>query len=87
MPNLAPCPDCRNMCSLVASSCPKCGRVMQPGDLSLPAETEPKKKIGGIVVLVLMALFVLLLIFAGRQPSQRDVDRSVDRWLERQTGR
>jgi MFS family permease len=31
---LAPCPDCGNACSLTAPSCPRCGRIMQPGDLS-----------------------------------------------------
>jgi predicted anti-sigma-YlaC factor YlaD len=87
MSNLASCPDCRNMCSLAAVSCPKCGRVMQPGDLTPPDEGEPKKRIGGIVVLALMALLVLLLIFAGRQPSQREVDGAADRWIERNKGR
>jgi hypothetical protein len=31
---LAPCPDCGNPCSLTATTCPRCGRVIKPGDLS-----------------------------------------------------
>lgn len=32
--NLASCPDCGNACSLTATTCPRCGRIMKPGDLS-----------------------------------------------------
>lgn len=84
---LAPCPDCKRPISRSATTCPQCGKPIKPEDLSAPADAEQKRNVGGIVVLVLMALLILLLIFASRQPSQRDVDRSVDKWLERQSGR
>jgi hypothetical protein len=29
-PNLTPCPDCRNLVSVHAPSCPKCGRPLAP---------------------------------------------------------
>ena len=29
-PNLTPCPDCRNLVSIHAPACPKCGRPMGP---------------------------------------------------------
>lgn len=32
--NLAACPDCGNACSLTATTYPRCGRIMKPGDLS-----------------------------------------------------
>lgn len=40
--NLAQCPDCSNMCSVLASVCPKCGRPFQPGDLVASARTRTK---------------------------------------------
>lgn len=39
--NLAPCPDCGNQCSLLATVCPKCGRPFQPGDLKA---TDPPRQ-------------------------------------------
>ena len=29
-PNLAPCPDCGQMVSRLAKTCPRCGRPLQP---------------------------------------------------------
>jgi hypothetical protein len=42
--NLAPCPDCRNSCSLLAQTCPKCGRPFQAGELESAATTSTKSE-------------------------------------------
>ncbi|MBA4121324.1 MAG: hypothetical protein H0X72_02525 [Acidobacteria bacterium] len=42
--NTAPCPDCQNQVSFSAVSCPKCGRVMQPGDLPKPASQTSEQR-------------------------------------------
>lgn len=39
---LAACPDCGNACSLTAQTCPRCGRVMENGDLSESNIIKPK---------------------------------------------
>lgn len=44
--NLAPCPDCGNCCSLLAQTCPKCGRPFDRGELeriALSKAPEPIK--------------------------------------------
>ena len=38
--NLAPCPDCGNSCSLLAQSCPKCGRPFEPRELESGAKNS-----------------------------------------------
>jgi hypothetical protein len=38
--SLAPCPDCGNKCSLLATICPKCGRPFKQGDLKA-SDPEP----------------------------------------------
>jgi hypothetical protein len=35
--NLAPCPDCGNSCSLLAQTCPRCGRPFEKGELERTA--------------------------------------------------
>ncbi len=39
---LSHCPDCGNACSLTATTCPRCGRVMKPGDLSESNLVKPR---------------------------------------------
>lgn len=42
--NLAPCPDCGNSCSLLAQTCPKCGRPFEVGELErIASVSEPLK--------------------------------------------
>ena len=43
---LAPCPDCGNSCSLLAQTCPKCGRPFEVDELELIASgSEPPKPV------------------------------------------
>lgn len=42
--NLAPCPDCGNSCSLLAQTCPKCGRPFQAGELESAATASTKSE-------------------------------------------
>jgi hypothetical protein len=44
--NLAPCPDCGNPCSLLAQTCPKCGRPFERGELErIASVSEPPKPV------------------------------------------
>ena len=44
--NLAPCPDCGNSCSLLAQTCPKCGRPFERGELEgIASVSEPPKSV------------------------------------------
>lgn len=41
---LAPCPDCGNSCSLLAQTCPKCGRPFEIGELERIASVAESPK-------------------------------------------
>jgi vacuolar-type H+-ATPase subunit I/STV1 len=68
---LAPCPDCGNACSLTATTCPRCGRIMKLGDLSESNLIKPpdySKLLNFLVnalALITGVIMFLLIIFIG----------------------
>jgi hypothetical protein len=51
--NLAPCPDCGNSCSLLAQTCPKCGRPFEAGELErIASMSEPPKPVQSSSIVV-----------------------------------
>ena len=83
---LAPCPDCKRMISLAATTCPNCGRPIQPGDLKsaepTPEEIEERSRRSQrnlVIVVVLLALMTLLCVNANRKEN---IDREFQRTLE-----
>lgn len=75
MPNLAPCPDCRNMCSLTAVSCPKCGRVFQPGDLQPQAGGEADKH--PFLLLIFVFVIFLMIVFGVKMSQEMREDQKL----------
>lgn len=60
-PKLIPCPDCGNEVSLYATSCPKCGRPLNPVKME---EAEPRRKgTNGVVVFIAVVLGILVAIW------------------------
>jgi hypothetical protein len=82
---LAPCPDCKRRISLAATTCPKCGRTIMPGDLQpIPIQTKPPSVALPIIIGIL--LFFLLLVAYQKGKELNDArDRQIQRM--EQTGR
>ncbi len=85
MANTATCPDCRNQVSFSAVSCPKCGRVMKPGDLPRPVPVSPALQSNVnkgclIAVAILFALMAFCCVASKQSPE--DVDREFQKTLE-----
>lgn len=89
--NLAPCPDCKKMVSVAATTCPNCGRVFKEGEREahrkeFEAKIEEDKRrsvvIGVIVVVVLLILFLI-----GNSARITDEDRMRQMQKMEQTGR
>ena len=65
-PNLAPCPDCGNLVSMYATSCPRCGRPLNPlktldePDNSGNANNQQPARSGGGCGTFLAVLFGIL---------------------------
>jgi uncharacterized membrane protein YvbJ len=65
---LAPCPDCKTMCSVMAATCPKCGRVFKEGERAaqqkefeakVAADSRRSLIIAGVVTVVLLIFFLI----------------------------
>lgn len=77
---LAPCPDCKTMCSVMAVTCPKCGRVFKEGERAVhqkefeakvAADSKRSIVIAGVVAVVLLILFLI-----GNSARVTDEDRN-----------
>lgn len=85
---LAPCPDCKRMISLSASTCPNCGRPIKEGELVSPVPSEPKPMTAGqwgcFILIALVVLFII--ISALNAPRISDDDRMRQLKKMEQTG-
>lgn len=95
--NLAPCPDCGNDCSPLATLCPKCGRPFKPGDLKVPgsisetgtstpaANVSPAaKKTANVGCLIAVVVLIILAIICMRGGPDSKADCEQERLRENQ---
>jgi uncharacterized membrane protein YvbJ len=91
MMKLAPCPDCKNMCSVAAAVCPRCGRVFQEGERAASREVFKRKVAADSrksFVWAIVAFIVLLILFLiGNSVRITDEDRMRQIRKNQQTGR
>ena len=68
-PNLAPCPDCKHLVSLYATSCPNCGRPLKPLkemtdiDDNEPIQRQPEKSGSGCGTFVAVVFGILVAVW------------------------
>lgn len=89
--NIAPCPDCKTMCSVTAATCPKCGRVFKEGERAAQ-QKEFKAKVAAdskrsIVIALVVAAVLLILFLIGNSARVTDEDRMRQMQRMEQTGR
>jgi hypothetical protein len=73
---LAPCPDCKNQCSLLATACPRCGRPFKVGDLVAP-EVKWIRALGVLSFLVLAGAVLMAVVGALQfDPGVLPADRT-----------
>ncbi|MDT4969834.1 MAG: hypothetical protein QOJ64_4571 [Acidobacteriota bacterium] len=82
---LVPCPDCHNRCSPTAVTCPKCGRVMQPGDLE--SKTSPPLTKKARATLFAIACFFVLAVGTCIVISSRPPECPIHKVAMTDTGR
>ena len=88
--NLAPCPDCGNECSLLATVCPKCGRPFKPGDLKAKVSASPPDTLTptpsvspaaqqgvqiGCIIAVVVLIILAIMCMSGGSGSKADCEQ------------
>jgi predicted amidophosphoribosyltransferase len=85
---LAPCPDCKRMISLTATTCPTCGRTIKEGDLvPVPIDAKPMSKVTIFIIAVVILLIMMMLLNGMEQLKEDERNRERILQMEQRRGR
>jgi hypothetical protein len=89
--NIGPCPDCKKMISVEATTCPNCGRVFKEGERAEQQKAFEAKVAAdskrSLVIALVVAAVLLVLFLIGNSARVTDEDRMRQLQKMEQTGK